>query len=64
MVRGSPYPEWRKLGSPQYPTTTQIEAIRKSAELVPPETVKLDKGGELILDLPPECLALIELGGM
>lgn len=63
MVRGSPYPEWRKLGSPQYPTMAQIETIRKSAELAPPETVKLGKGGELVLDLPPECLALVELGG-
>jgi xylan 1,4-beta-xylosidase len=60
LVRGSPYPEWRRLGSPQYPTMVQIEAIRKSAELAAPETMKLGKGGELILDLPPECLALIE----
>ena len=61
QVRGSPYPEWRKLGSPQYPTVAQIETIRKSAELTQPEIVKLGKGGDLILDLPPECLALIEV---
>jgi xylan 1,4-beta-xylosidase len=58
---GSPYPEWRKLGSPQYPTLAQMELIRKSAELAPPETRKLGKNGELVLDLPPESLALIEV---
>lgn len=58
--RGSPYPEWRRIGSPQYPTMAQIEAIRKSAELAPPETLKLGSNGDLVLDLPPECLALIE----
>jgi xylan 1,4-beta-xylosidase len=62
-LRGSPYPEWRKLGSPQYPTMAQMESIRKSAELAAPETRKLGKNSELVLDLPPECLALIEFGG-
>jgi len=31
--------------------------------LAPPEKMKLGEGGTLDLELPPECLALIELGG-
>lgn len=61
QVHGSPFPEWRKLGSPQYPTPAQIETIRKSAELGAPATMKLGKNSELILDLPPEGLALVEI---
>jgi xylan 1,4-beta-xylosidase len=59
--RGSPFPEWRKLGSPQYPTMSQIEQIRKSAELPEPTAMNLDKNGELVFDLPPEGIALVEL---
>ncbi len=58
--RGSPYPAWRRLGSPQYPTLVEIDAIRKSAELAPPQVVRLGKGGTVTLALPAECLALIE----
>ncbi|GAB4244347.1 MAG: cellulase family glycosylhydrolase [Acidobacteriota bacterium] len=61
MERGSPYPEWRRLGSPQYPTPEQIQEIRNSAELPPPEIRKLGNQGELDLYLPPEGVALIEL---
>lgn len=59
--RGSPYPAWRALGSPQYPTLEQLAKIRPAAELAPPEVRKLGAGGDLTLDLPPEGLALIEL---
>jgi xylan 1,4-beta-xylosidase len=61
QTRGSPFPEWRKLGSPQYPTMAQMDTIRKSAELAPPTAMKLGKNGELLLDLPAECLALVEV---
>jgi len=61
MERGSPFPMWRKLGSPQYPTPAQMEQIRASAEIAAPETRQLGKGGTLSLDLPPEGIALIEL---
>jgi len=60
--RGSPFPTWRALGSPQYPTLEQLAKIRAAAELPPPETRRLGKAGELVLDLPPEGVALIELG--
>jgi xylan 1,4-beta-xylosidase len=59
--RGSPFPEWRRLGSPQYPTMSQIEQIRQSAELPEPTAMNLDKNGELVFDLPPEGIALVEL---
>lgn len=59
--RGSPYPTWRALGSPKYPSREQMAKIRAAAELAPPEVRKLGAGGELVLDLPPEGVALIEL---
>jgi xylan 1,4-beta-xylosidase len=62
QVRGSPFPAWRALGSPQYPTRAQLAQIREAAELVAPEVRTLGPGGGLVLDLPPEGLALIELG--
>jgi xylan 1,4-beta-xylosidase len=61
MERGSPFPIWRKLGSPQYPTPSQVDQIRASAEIAAPETRRLGKGGTLSIDLPPEGIALIEL---
>lgn len=61
QTRGSPLPEWRALGSPQYPSRKQLEQIRRSAELAPPEVRHLDRGGRLKIDLPPEGVALIEL---
>jgi xylan 1,4-beta-xylosidase len=58
--RGSPYPAWRALGSPQYPNREQMEIIRKAAEIAAPETRMLDSRGQLTLDLPPEGVALVE----
>lgn len=62
MERGSPFPAWRKLGAPQYIAKDQIEQIRRSAELPPPERKALGHGGTITLSLPPEGVALIELG--
>jgi xylan 1,4-beta-xylosidase len=61
QVRGSPMPAWRAAGSPQYPTPAQFERIRAAAELAPPELRKLGPSGELMLELPPEGVALVEL---
>ena len=58
--RGSPYPAWRALGSPQYPTRNQLDTIRKAAEIAAPETKTLDSRGQLTLDLPAEGVVLIE----
>lgn len=61
QVRGSPLPEWRAVGSPQYPSRDQIEKIRQSAELAAPEVRHLSRDGKITLDLPPEGVALLEL---
>ena len=59
--RGSPMPAWRKMGSPQYPTAAQLVTLRKAAEIAPPVAIRLGTKGQIVLDLPPEGLALIEL---
>jgi xylan 1,4-beta-xylosidase len=51
---------YEKMGSPRYPTQTQTQELRRSAELPGPESRKM-KNGELILTLPAHSLALIEL---
>ena len=61
LERGSPFPEWRKLGSPRYPTRAQENQIRAAAELAPPTTLRIGAGGALALDLPPEGVALLEI---
>lgn len=60
QTRGSPYPAWRRMGSPQYPSREQMDQLRQAAEIAPPEIRKLDARGQLTLDLPPEGIALIE----
>ncbi len=51
---------WKALGSPKYPTKTQILALRKASELGPPE-VKSLRSGRLDLTLPPMGLAVVEI---
>lgn len=58
--RGSPYPAWRAMGSPQYPTREQMIQLRKAPDLPAPEKRSLDARAELTLDLPPEGVALVE----
>ena len=59
--QGSPLPAWRAMGSPQYPTREQLVQLRKSAEIAPARVMKVNAKGRLVLDLPPEGLALLEL---
>ena len=60
--RGSPMPAWRAMGSPQLPTMAQIAALRSAAQIAPPVSMRLDANAALSLVLPPEGVALIELG--
>lgn len=60
--RGSAMPAWRAMGSPQYPTQAQIAQLRQASEIPPAATMQLDRSSSLTLDLPPEGVALIELG--
>lgn len=58
--RGSPFPAWRKMGSPKLPASRQIAALRAAAELPASTGMRLDENRQLKLDLPPEGIALIE----
>jgi xylan 1,4-beta-xylosidase len=59
-AHGDVHPAYEKMGSPRYPTAAQIRALRKAAELGPPETRVL-ASAELTLSLPTYGLAVIEL---
>jgi xylan 1,4-beta-xylosidase len=59
--RGSPLLAWRAMGSPRYPTLQQVGQLRASSEIPAASTMKLDAARQLMLDLPPEGVALIEL---
>ncbi len=61
QARGSPMPAWREMGSPQYIKPDQLKILRQRAEIQPAITMKLDDAGRLVLDLPPEGVALVEL---
>jgi xylan 1,4-beta-xylosidase len=51
---------WKAVGSPKYPTQAQIEALRKAAEMGPPEVHPV-KNGRLTLTIPPMGLAVVEI---
>ncbi len=51
---------WKKMGSPNYPTKAQIEALRKASETGPPE-VRPIRDGRLTLTIPPMGLAVVEI---
>ena len=57
---GDPHSAYERMGSPRYPTETQLRELRKIADSPVPEVREL-QNGELILRLPPEGLAVIEL---
>ena len=57
---GDVHPVYERMGSPRYPTGTQIAELRSAAELPKVETREL-KNGELTLTLPAHGLAVIEL---
>jgi xylan 1,4-beta-xylosidase len=51
---------YKKMGSPIYPSQTQIKQLRTAAQLPVPETREL-KNGELTLTVPAHGLAVVEL---
>jgi xylan 1,4-beta-xylosidase len=51
---------YQQMGSPRYPTRAQIEELRRSAALPAPETREV-QNGQLLLTLPPQGLAVVEL---
>lgn len=56
---GSLLAAYKNMGSPRYPTSRQIDALRHAAELPGPE-IKLLSRGQLTITLPPQGVALIE----
>jgi xylan 1,4-beta-xylosidase len=62
MQRGSPFPAWRELGSPQYLKPEQVALLRERAMIAPASKLRLDRGRRLLLDLPAEGVTLVELG--
>jgi xylan 1,4-beta-xylosidase len=59
--RGSPIPAWREIGSPQYIKPDQIRWLRHRAEIGQPESQRLNAERQLLIELPPEGVALVEL---
>jgi xylan 1,4-beta-xylosidase len=51
---------WKKMGSPKYPTKTQIADLKKASEIGPPETSSLHNG-QLTVTIPQKGLAVIEV---
>src|SRR5712671_941796 len=59
-AHGDVHAAYEKMGSPRYPTPSQVRQLRAAAELPVPEIHDL-KNGELTLTLPAYGLALIQL---
>ena len=58
-THGSLLDDYKAMGSPVYPTSKQIDELRRAAELPGPEMKHLSRG-QITLTLPPQGLALIE----
>jgi xylan 1,4-beta-xylosidase len=59
-THGSLLNAYDAMGRPQSPTLAQIERLREAAQLPSPETEDVE-GGQLIITIPPQGLALIEI---
>ena len=57
---GDVHKAYEAMGSPQYPTSQQIEKLRAAAKLSPPEMLKL-KDGSVTIRIPAEGLVLLEV---
>jgi len=57
---GNTLATYQTMGSPRYPTPSQVEQINRTANLPEPMSTRL-KNGSLDLDLIPNALVLIEL---
>jgi xylan 1,4-beta-xylosidase len=57
---GDVHPAYERMGQPRYPTPKQIKELQQAAKLAAPEIRKLT-GNELILDIAPNGLAVVEI---
>ncbi len=59
-THGSLLSAYEAMGRPKSPTLAEIERLREAAELGSPETQDVE-GGQLMIALPPQGLAVIEI---
>ena len=59
---GSAMPAYRRMGSPPYPTVEQIAHLKQAAALPSPEALHVEHEGILRVTLPPNGVALVEIG--
>jgi len=57
---GNVHIAYEKMGSPRYPTQSQLTQLRDAAALPPPLTRRLD-AGTLSLEIPPDGLTLVTI---
>ncbi|HEX4311186.1 MAG TPA: hypothetical protein VHZ25_14225 [Acidobacteriaceae bacterium] len=48
------------MGSPAYPTVSQVTELRKASEIGPPEAIAI-RNHQLTLAMPPMGLAVVEI---
>jgi xylan 1,4-beta-xylosidase len=53
---------YEAMGSPAYPTREQIAELKQKSELKPPEVVHLSSERQISVSIPPNGLALLEVG--
>lgn len=59
-THGNPLPAYKAMGSPLSPTLAQAADLNKASSLPQPEQLSL-RDGKLALQLPVNCLAVIEI---
>jgi len=57
-THGSPLQKYEEMGRPKFPTPSQIEDLRKAAELPAPEKMRM-QNGSMSLTIPAQGLALL-----
>jgi xylan 1,4-beta-xylosidase len=57
---GSLLKAYAAMGSPAFPTSAQIQALRQAAQLPSPESTPI-RNGQITLQLAPDALVLIEV---
>jgi len=59
-THGNTLAAYKRLGSPQYPTMSQVEEINRAGQLPPPDAIAL-KNGTLDITVPINGLAILEV---
>jgi xylan 1,4-beta-xylosidase len=59
---GDSHHAYEAMGSPAFPTTEQIAELKQKSELKTPEVVHLNSERQISLSIPPNGLALLEVG--